>query len=76
MLGLGALPGGGFSSRASGVSADGSIIVGLSTTGEDGFGRAFIWDQVNGIRSLSEMLIAQGDDPTGWRLILVGGISG
>ena len=40
------LPGGEFSSRAIGVSADGSIVVGMSKSslGDE----AFIWDLING----------------------------
>jgi len=53
-------------SRADGVSADGSTIVGqgYNTTNSD----AFVWDGQNGIRSLRDVLTAQGDDLTGWTL--------
>ena len=43
MTGLGDLPGGEFFSRASDVSADGSIVVGTSTSGVPGRREAFRW---------------------------------
>ncbi len=54
MVGLGDLPGGVFSSKALGVSADGSIVVGRGTTAA-GI-RPFIWDEVNGVRDLVDVL--------------------
>ena len=75
MIGLGDLPGGGqFSnSYAFGVSENGSVIVGQGETGL-GF-EAFVWDGMNGIRNLRDVLISQGDDLTGWRLDRANGIS-
>ena len=67
MVGLGFLPG--FDSSAAGaVSADGSVIVGQSSQ-SNGFPRiydAFVWDQIHGMRSLQDILIAGGVDLTGW----------
>jgi probable HAF family extracellular repeat protein len=68
LIALGDLPGGFFNSAALAVSADGSIVVGWGNTGGAVFEEAFIWDEVNGMRNLREVLIAQGDDLTGWRL--------
>jgi probable HAF family extracellular repeat protein len=55
------------SSWATGVSADGSIIVGSSYTGPGS--EVFVWDQVRGMRSLRTVLV---DDyhlnMAGWRL--------
>ena len=54
MVGLGDLPGGNFFSRAFAVSGDGSIVIGLS---ESELGQeAFIWDNINGMRSLTDVL--------------------
>jgi probable HAF family extracellular repeat protein len=51
-VGLGVLPGASvFSSAASGVSADGEVIVGRSSFTDSG-GRAFIWTQATGMVSL------------------------
>ncbi|NET14340.1 MAG: PEP-CTERM sorting domain-containing protein, partial [Okeania sp. SIO1H6] len=63
MLGLGDLPGGTFFSQANAISTDGSIVVGNSNIGlpeipgEPLFSNAaFIWDEVNGMRNLQEVL--------------------
>ncbi len=69
MVGLGDLPGGAFSSVATGVSADGSVVVGSSG------GAAFIWDEINGMQSLEDLLMDLGADLTGWDEISVSGIS-
>jgi probable HAF family extracellular repeat protein len=74
MVGLGDLPGGNFFSNAFGVSADGAVIVGASVSASGG-PQAFIWDSVNGMRSLREVLFAQGDDLGGWSLISATDIS-
>jgi probable HAF family extracellular repeat protein len=71
MVGLGDLPGGIFQSEALAVSADGSIIVGRG----DGFEEPFIWDAVNGMRSLTTVLTDLGLDLTGWDLRTATGIS-
>lgn len=67
MVGLGDLPGGSFSSTASSVSADGSVVLGFGQTslGQE----AFLWDETNGMRSLQEVLSGElGLDLTGWQL--------
>ena len=53
-VGLGDLPGGGFDSKAYGVSADGSVVVcqGESTSGEE----AFRWTLSGGIVGLGDLL--------------------
>jgi len=77
MEGLGFLPGSAPSSKAYGVSADGTVIVGsavsdaTTATGKD----AFIWDETHGMRGLSSVLGASGLDLTGWALGTAYGIS-
>ncbi len=73
MVGLGDLPGGEFSSQAFGVSADGSLVIGNSST-VGGF-EAFIWDAVNGMQNLKSIFIDEGLDLTGWRLTDAWGVS-
>ncbi len=69
MQGLGDLAGGDFYSKAHGVSADGSVIVGKSVTSTD-YCEAFIWDAENGIRSLQNVLVGDyGLELTGWTLL-------
>ncbi|MHC4178016.1 MAG: PEP-CTERM sorting domain-containing protein, partial [Planctomycetota bacterium] len=65
MVGLGYLPGHGWS-RAYAVSADGSIVVGVSYAVEDhgaytsmGPAEAFIWDAEHGMRNLKDLLISE-----------------
>ncbi len=68
ILGLGDFAGGGnVNSEALAVSANGKIVVGR---GEDADGwLAFIWDPINGFRSLQTVLTTEyGLDLTGWRL--------
>lgn len=68
MVGLGDLPGGVFYSEALATSADGSIIVGQSVPASSS-GRAFIWDEVNGMRDFKEVLTDDfGLNLTGWEL--------
>jgi probable HAF family extracellular repeat protein len=74
MVGLGDLAGGTFNSRAQGVSADGSVVVGFGTSASGSV--AFIWDAVNGMRSLQDVLVNDyGLDLTGWLLGSAVGIS-
>lgn len=74
MVGLGDLAGGLFFSRATAVSADGSVVVGLSNV--DTGSNAFIWDAINGMQNLQAMLVSQlGLDLTGWVLHEATGIS-
>lgn len=69
MVGLGTLPGATAIIAATGVSADGNVVVGGAIYGsyykEDD---AFVWDPTNGMRKLSDALTAQGVDLTGWKL--------
>ncbi len=53
MIGLGDLPGGSFDSRANGVSADGSIVVGRSN-GPNG-NEAFLWTESGGMVGLGDL---------------------
>lgn len=66
MESLGNFAGGTSNSWASNSNSDGSIIVGRghSAAGAD----AFIWDSVNGMRSIQDLLTDAGTDMTGWRL--------
>jgi len=69
MVSLGDLPGDGIFSAAYGVSGDGSIIVGSGRTGAGE--RAFIWDDVNQMRDLQNVLSTDyglGSALTGWIL--------
>ncbi len=70
MIGLGDLPGGSFFSIARGVSADGNRIVGNSSGANGSLGDAFIWDPVNGMRDLQDVLVADYgfSIPAGWLL--------
>jgi probable HAF family extracellular repeat protein len=52
---LGDLPGGGFDSRAKGISADGSIVVGESTSSYST--EAFIWVMILPTVTLKSMVI-------------------
>ena len=62
MVGLGYLPGAS-KSQATGVSGDGSVIVGTCDN------QAFVWDAVNGMRNLWDILVNDcGLDLTGWVL--------
>jgi len=64
--GLGLLEGG-YQSRAYGVSADGSVVVGRSSKPELDHYRAFIWDEISGARNAREVLGNEyGLDLTGW----------
>ena len=54
MVGLGYLPGGSVS-EAYGVSADGSVIVGLGTVGESGLEEAFRWTSGGGMVGLGDL---------------------
>lgn len=63
MIGLGMLPSPfRTTSEATDVSGDGQIVVGRSAT------EAFIYDPVNGMRSLRSYLISLGLDLSGWQL--------
>jgi uncharacterized membrane protein len=74
MVGLGDLPGGALNSVAFAVSGDGSVVVGQGS-GESGY-EAFIWDETNGMRSLTRLLVDEfGLDLTGWTLTRASGVS-
>jgi len=72
-LGLGDLPGGITFSRAFGVSADGSVVVGTGNAAT-GF-EAFIWDGSSGMQSIQDTLLGAGVDLTGWQLSAANAIS-
>ncbi len=75
MSGLGDLSGGLSYSKAWGVSADGSVVVGQSHSGSGGY-EAFVWESVNGMRSLREVLVNDlGLDLTGWTLKIANAVS-
>lgn len=70
MIGLGRLPAPfPTTSEATAVSADGRIVVGRSST------EAFIYDRVNGMRSLSQYLGSLGLDLGGWQLDIATAVS-
>ena len=77
MIGLGFLPGGTPSSTlnlisvAYAVSADGSVVVGVSNP----IGGAFRWTQSTGMQSISALLAASGVNMTGWTLASATGVS-
>ena len=79
MQSLGDLPGGGDNAHALAVSGDGSIVVGEGVI--DGFTiqtfveRAFIWDEVNGMRVLEDVLSGMGLDLGGLTLTRASAIS-
>ena len=82
MVGLGALPGGPFgpSSLATGVSGDGTLVVGTSAAGQaadgDAIQSAFIWDSTQQMRNLQDVLTNDfGLDMTGWHLSQANAIS-
>ena len=66
---LGSAPGG-----VGAASSDGSVVVG-SYIDEVPQSNALIWDEVNGVRSIQEVLTAAGMSLTGWRLRAASGIS-
>jgi uncharacterized membrane protein len=79
LVSMGDLPGGDVLALAFDASADGSVIVGLGTT-EDfiiALGRrAFIWDEIHGMRFLKEVLEEEfGFDLTDWTLVAANSIS-
>jgi probable HAF family extracellular repeat protein len=69
MVGLGFLPDSDGLTKAAGVSADGSVVIGLSGDLTNPDEAAFIWDAANGMRDLQQVLESQlGLDLTGWAL--------
>ncbi len=77
MIGLGDLPGGDFWSGADDISADGSVVVGASATGSfPSEVEAFVWDEVNQMRKLQDVLTTEfGLDLSGWTLRVATAIS-
>ena len=75
MTGLGDLTGGIYASQATGVSADGSIVVGNSADGSSNYNTAFIWDADNGMRNLKTVLENESLDLAGWELRVTSGVS-
>jgi probable HAF family extracellular repeat protein len=79
MQALGDLPGGMDAAFAQAVSGDGSVVVGEGVI--DGFTiqtqvrRAFIWDAVNGMRNLEDVLTGMGVDLGDFHLLRATGIS-
>lgn len=74
ILGLGNIPGS-TSSTARGVSADGSVVVGIFA-GTDFTNDAFVWTESSAMQRLSDVLIANGAlGLEGWRLLSATGIS-
>lgn len=72
--GLGDLPGGFFSSQASNVSGDGSVIVGVGSTASGA--SAFYWTESGGMQNLTDLLVSSfGLDLTGWTLTDASGVS-
>ena len=68
------LPGGPNRTRAKALSGDGSVIVGNSWSASGA--EAFVWDGVDGMRSLRALLVEQyGLDLTGWTLMSANGVS-
>ena len=69
MEGLGTLLPSDFGSLAIATSADGAIVVGTNNPGS-GLNdyEAFVWDELHGMRSVQELLIAEGFDLAGWKL--------
>ncbi len=67
MASLGILPGG-KTSDAFAVSPDGSIVVGMASTRREG-NKAIIWDAMNGMRRIDQILAGQGVSIGGWDLL-------
>ena len=78
MVGIGHLPNSTWS-VARDVSGDGSVVVGLVNNGRPREElRAFVWDAVNGMRNLQELLMGEyglNDELSGWTLLAGGAIS-
>lgn len=75
VLGLGYLPGGFFFSEARGVSNDGSVVVGLSSSDAPSGTSPFVWTEAEGMRRLGDVLTELGADLSGYTLRTVVGIS-
>jgi len=75
MVGLGGSLGGVGAGQAHGVSADGTVVVGLAQFSPSVDQEAFVWDATNGIRSLKSALLGLGLNLESWRLLVATGIS-
>jgi len=74
MVGLGWLPGGeGTRSYVTGVSGDGSVVIGASGSASGGGG--FLWDARAGMQPLEAVLAREGINLPGWRLGVAEAIS-
>ena len=73
MIDLGVLPNAEYS-EANALSADGSVIVGQSGVNFSP-SRAFIWDKINGMRELRDVILADNPNLAGWKLASATGIS-
>lgn len=74
MVGLGDVQGGAGSSFATGVSGDGSVVVGAAKTGANEQ-EAFLWTASSGMRRLRDVLAEQGLDLSSWQLQFASDIS-
>ena len=70
----GNLPGNTFST-ANAVSADGSIVVGSSSSLSQPTGEAFRWSTTTGMQAIQGLLVASGVNMTGWTLASASGVS-
>ena len=77
LVGLGDLPGEPFASGAFGVSANGTVVVGIGNFDEPMMmGEAFVWTSAWGMVNLRDLLIQQGATGlSGWTLGIATGIS-
>lgn len=74
MVGLGTfLPAGATDGCATAITPDGAVIVGYCSSGSGP--KAFVWDEVHGLQSLEELLVQQGSNLGGWKLMYATGIS-
>jgi probable HAF family extracellular repeat protein len=74
MVGLGDVPGGTAISFATGVSADGSRVVGAAGTGANEQ-EAFLWTPATGMRCIRDVLEEQGVDVSDWQIYFASDIS-
>ncbi|MBI5393730.1 MAG: PEP-CTERM sorting domain-containing protein [Verrucomicrobia bacterium] len=75
MVGLGHLPSGNYN-LARAISSDGSALVGYEYGAANSPEKAFIWDNVNGMRNLHSVLTSDYKlDLTGWTLSMASGMS-
>jgi probable HAF family extracellular repeat protein len=75
MSGLGFLPGESFSTMAYDVSADGSVVVGLSRRDGVADNEAILWSAETGMVRVRDMLINLGINVDGWSLEEATGVS-